>query len=151
MAGAHSIRAATAKTRLSSTWLVVNESLDALAWTVMDPRLRLAAVPNLDGLIAVRPLADVPAPAPGEPDTRFDIVDASTSDRVATMMLVIPQLDGRDLDDLDIEQRDGAEWLHFGSYLHRPIASVQVLAPWLPCRPGAGSATSRSSATRGRP
>ena len=43
------------------------------------------------------------------------------------MMLVIPQLNGRDLDDLDIEQRDGAEWARFGSYLHQPLASVPVL------------------------
>src|SRR5206468_3562218 len=51
------------RARLSSTWLVVNENPDELAWNGMDPRLRLATVPNLDGLIAVRPPADVPAPA----------------------------------------------------------------------------------------
>lgn len=113
--------------RLSATWLVVNESPDELAWSGMDPRLRLAAVPNLDGLIAVRPPADVPAPAAGQLDARFHLVDASTSDTVATMMLVIPQLNGRDLDDLEIEQRDGAEWVRFGSYMHRPLASVPVL------------------------
>src|SRR4029453_18106276 len=55
------------------------------------------------------------------------LVDASTSDAVATMMLIIPQLHGRDLDDLDIEQRDGAEWVRFGSYMHQPLASVPVL------------------------
>jgi hypothetical protein len=43
------------------------------------------------------------------------------------MMLVIPQLNGRDLDDLVVEQRDGTEWVRFGSYLHRPLASVPVL------------------------
>ena len=113
--------------RLSSTWLVVNENPDELAWSGMDPRLRLEAVPNLDGLVAVRPPSDVPAPAAGRVDTRFHLVDASTGDTVATMMLVIPQLNGRDLDDLDIEQRDGVEWVRFGSYLHRPLASVPVL------------------------
>ena len=113
--------------RLSSTWLVVNENPDELAWNGMDPRLRLAAVPNLDGLIAVRPPSDVPAPAAGQIDTRFHIVDASASDTVATMMLIIPQLNGRDLDDLDIVERDGAEWVRFGSYMHQPLASVPVL------------------------
>lgn len=112
--------------RLSSTWLVVNESPDELAWSGMDPRLRLAAVPNLNGIIAVRPPADVPAPPAGQVDARFHLVDASTSDAVAKMMLIIPQLNGRDLDDLDIEQRDGEEWVRFGSYLHRPLASVPV-------------------------
>ena len=113
--------------RLSSTWLVVNENPDELAWNGMDPRLRLATVPNLDGPIAVRPPSDVPAPAAGHIDARFHIVDASASDTVATMMLIIPQLYGRDLDDLDIEERDGAEWVRFGSYIHQPLASVPVL------------------------
>ncbi|HEX3339193.1 MAG TPA: serine hydrolase domain-containing protein [Pseudolabrys sp.] len=113
--------------RLSSTWLVVNENPAELAWNGMDPRLRLATVPNLDGLIAVRPPSDVPAPAAGHPDTRFHIVDPSASDSSATMMLIIPQLNGRDLDDLDIVERDGAEWTRFGSYMHRPLASVPVL------------------------
>ena len=37
------------RARLSSTWLVVNENPDELAWNGMDPRLRLATAPNLDG------------------------------------------------------------------------------------------------------
>ena len=111
--------------RLSATWLVVNENPDELAWNGMDPRLRLAAVPNLDGLIAVRPPGDVPAPAAGY--IHAYIVDASASDTVATMMLIIPQIVGRDLDDLDIVERDGAEWTRLGSYMHQPLASVPVL------------------------
>ena len=110
--------------RLSSTWLVVNENPAELAWNGMDPRLRLATVPNLDGLIAVRPPAD-PALAAGHMNAH--IVDASASDTVATMMLIIPQDVGRDLEDLDIVERDGAEWTRFGSYMHRPLASVPVL------------------------
>lgn len=110
------------RARLSSTWLVVNENPDELAWNGMDPRLRLATVPNVDGLIAVRPPAK---PAEGHIDAH--IVDASASDTVATMMLIIPQLNGRDLEDLDIVERDGAEWTRFGSYMHQPLASVPVL------------------------
>jgi hypothetical protein len=118
------------RARLSSTWLVVNENPDELAWNGMDPRLRLATVPNLDGLIAVRPpaepvLAPGAAPAAGRIDAH--ILDASASDTVATIMLIIPQLNGRDLDDLDIVQRDGAEWTRFGSYMHQPLVSVPVL------------------------
>src|SRR6266481_2786231 len=112
--------------RLSATWLVVNENPDELAWNGMDPRLRLATVPNLDGLIAVRPpVFAVPAPAAGYIDAH--IVDASASDTVAKMMLIIPQDVGRDLEDLDIVERDGAEWTRFGSYMHQPLASVPVL------------------------
>jgi CubicO group peptidase (beta-lactamase class C family) len=113
---------ATWRARLSSTWLVVNENSDELAWNGMDPRLRLATVPNLEGLIAVRPPA---APATGHIDAH--LVDASASDTAARMMLIIPQLNGRDLDDLDIVQRDGTEWTRFGSYMHQPLASVPVL------------------------
>jgi CubicO group peptidase (beta-lactamase class C family) len=103
--------------RLSSTWLVANENPDALTWSAMDPRLRLATIPELNGLIAVRPPADA----------GLHIVDPSASDTVATMMLVIPQTQGRDLDDLNIVVRGGEEWARFGSYLHRPLATVQVL------------------------
>src|SRR6266566_5185224 len=88
------------RARLSSTWLVVNENPDELAWNGMDPRLRLATVPNLDGLIAVRPPTQGPAPPPTAGHIDAHIVDASASDTVATMMLIIPQLNGRDLDDL---------------------------------------------------
>jgi CubicO group peptidase (beta-lactamase class C family) len=111
--------------RLSSTWLVVNENPGELAWDGMDPRLRLAAVPNLEGLIAVRPPAPAAAPAAGYIDAH--IVDASASDTVAKMMLIIPQLNGRDLDDLEIVERNGAEWTRFGSYMHQPLAPVPVL------------------------
>ena len=103
----------------------MNENPDELAWNGMHPRLRLATVPNLDGLIAVRPLVEnFPAPAAGYIDAH--IVDASASDTVATMMLIIPQLNGRDLDDLDIVERNG-EWTRLGSYMHQPLASVPVL------------------------
>jgi len=103
--------------RLSGTWLLVNERADSLSWPTMDPRLRLATAPELNGLLAVRP--------PKEPG--FYIVDPSTSDTVAKMMLLIPQLAGRDLNDLDIVVRDGVEWARFGSYLHRPLDAVPVL------------------------
>jgi hypothetical protein len=105
------------RVRLSRTWLLVNEAGDSLMWPTLDPRLRLATAPELDGLIAVRPPFD---PA-------FYIVDPSASDTVATMMLSIPQLAGRDLNDLDIVVRDGVEWTRFGSYVHRPLDAVPVL------------------------
>ena len=102
------------RARLSRTWLLVNESPDALS---TEPRLRLVTAPELDGLVAVHPTFD-----PG-----FSVVDPSGSDTVATMMLVAPQLSGRDLNDLEIVVRDGAEWTRFGSYVHRPLDTVPVL------------------------
>ena len=103
--------------RLPGTWLLVNESADSLSWPTMDPRLRLSTAPELNGLLAVRP--------PKEPG--FYIVDPSTSDTVAKMMLLIPQPSGRDLNDLDIVVRDGVEWTRFGSYMHMPLDAVAVL------------------------
>ena len=109
------------RARLSRTWLLVNESSDSLFWPTIDPRLRLATVPELNGLIAVQP------PAGSALDPGFYIVDPSASDTVATMMLVIPTLAGRDLNDLDIVVRDGVEWARFGSYMHQPLDAVPVL------------------------
>ena len=43
------------------------------------------------------------------------------------MFLVIPTMQGRDLADVVIEQRDGEEWLRTGSAVARPRASVPVL------------------------
>jgi hypothetical protein len=42
-------------------------------------------------------------------------------------MLLIPQINGRDLNDLDIVVRDGVEWTRFGSYMHVPLDAVPVL------------------------
>ncbi len=104
-------------TRLPLTWLLVNESPDLLGLSVMNPRLSITTVPELSGLIAVRPGYD----------NGTYIVDPSSSDTVASMMLDIPQIMGRDLDDLNIVVRNGAEWTRFGSFMYQPLASVPVL------------------------
>lgn len=111
--------------RLDSAWLVVNSHPDELAWSGLDPRLRLTAVPNLNGLVAIRALVDtLPAPLP---DRRLRLVDPS-SDTTAASMLILPQVNGRDLEELTFETRSAEEWARFGSYVHRPLATVPVLA-----------------------
>jgi CubicO group peptidase (beta-lactamase class C family) len=105
------------RARLSKTWLLVNEAGNSALWPTLDPRLRLATAPELTGLVAVR----------GPWDPGFSIVDPSASDAVATMMLVVPQLAGRDLNDLDVVRQDGVEWMRFGSYVHRPLDAVPTL------------------------
>jgi hypothetical protein len=57
-------------------------------------------------------------------DKNDQIVDASSSDRVARMCLKIPMIQGRDLDDVVIESRDGEEWVRVGSSLFRPMQNV---------------------------
>jgi CubicO group peptidase (beta-lactamase class C family) len=111
--------------RLTSTWLVVNEHPDELAWNGMDPRLRLYSEPTLKGLLAIS--APVETPPAGAPDSRLRLVDPSTSDTSAASTLVVPQLNGRDLEELKIETRGGEEWARLGSYLHRPLGTVPLL------------------------
>lgn len=116
------------KNRVGSTWLVVNAHPDELAWSGVDPRLRLSAPPAPSGLLALRAPVDPAAPA-GRPDTRIRLLDPSAGDTTApAARLVVPQLNGRDLEELTIEMRAGAEWARLGSYLHRPLATVPPLA-----------------------
>lgn len=104
--------------RLPLVWLAVNEHPDELTWNGMDPRLRLTTIPEHEGLIAIR--------TPVDPD-QFHILDPSQSDTVAKMMLIIPQLNGRDLDDLIFVNRNGEEWARLGNYMLRPLQSVPQL------------------------
>ncbi|MBA2652465.1 MAG: beta-lactamase family protein [Tatlockia sp.] len=103
------------QSRINTTWLVVNAHPDELIWNGEDPRLVLKPLPS--NLIAVR------APA----GSTFQVVDPSVSDDNAAMMLVIPQLNGRDLNNLDVLSVEKSEWLRFGSYLHQPLSVVQEI------------------------
>jgi CubicO group peptidase (beta-lactamase class C family) len=104
--------------RLGSTWLMVNESPDSEHYQPnADPRFAIASVPELSGLVIARPALN---PSP-------QVLDPSTSDTVARMMLVIPGVEGRDLNDLDIIVKGGEEWVRWGDWLHRPAATVPVL------------------------
>lgn len=44
------------------------------------------------------------------------------------MCLKMPYVQGRDLDDVLVELRNGEEWVHVGSSLFRPQSSVLALA-----------------------
>lgn len=105
------------KARLGKTWLVVNANPDELEWNALDPRLRLNAVPGSPQLLAVRP----------PEDGHFHVVNPTNSDKLASMMLIIPQLNGRDLNDLVSVKRNHSEWFRYGSYMHQPLSSVRTL------------------------
>jgi CubicO group peptidase (beta-lactamase class C family) len=98
--------------RIGQSWLVVNDSPDSVYWPRGDPRLRVAEVIELPGRIAV-------LPSGGD----FTILDPSTDDLVARIL----QPTGRDLNNLVVIPREGEEWMRHGSFLNRPIASVQQL------------------------
>jgi hypothetical protein len=55
-------------------------------------------------------------------------VDQSGSDTLATMMLLIPQMQGKELNDVVIDTRGAEEWIVWGSYLYRPSDSVTALS-----------------------
>lgn len=96
--------------RLVKRWLLTNEHPDFLdKWAA--PRMQLRAVDHLL-------LADTGG---------LQVVDPFLSDSRAGMMLLIPQVNGRDLNDVVIETRNGEEWIRFGSYLYRPGETVSEM------------------------
>lgn len=56
------------------------------------------------------------------------MVNPFFSDARASMMLMIPQKFGKELDDVVIETRAGKEWIRFGSYLYRPEETIPALS-----------------------
>jgi CubicO group peptidase (beta-lactamase class C family) len=97
--------------RLDKKWLATNEHPDSLmTWGA--PLMRLYAVDNL-----------LFAKARG-----FQVVNPFFSDTRASMMLLIPQKSGKELDDVVIENRAAEEWIRFGSYLYRPQETIQALS-----------------------
>ena len=102
--------------RAGSTYLYANVSVRDVDFRsdVGDPRFMLTTLPDLPGYLLT-------------PDT--DIVDASMDDARALTFVLIPGANGRDLNDVTVETRDGEEWLRQGSYLFRPLSGVASLAP----------------------
>lgn len=100
-------------------WLIVNETPDSLfLLPEQDPRFRLATYPDLGGLlVAWQTIGGFPA-----------LLDPSGSATTARMTLLIPGGQGKDLNDLDVVEIDGEEWLRWGGWLHRPFTTVPVVA-----------------------
>ncbi len=95
------------KARLGKAWVFVTEVSTSLGWA--SPGMRLREIPGLPGYL----YADVPGnPVP---------VDPSTSDSLGAMTVVIPAMQGRDLNDVDVVKVGGREWLRMGSTLRRPL------------------------------
>lgn len=95
--------------RLGKIWLVTNAVPDSDAWD--SPSIRLNAFEDLlllnrGGIQAVNP---------------------SFSNSTAGMMLLIPQIYGRDLDDVVIKNHTDGEWIRLGSFLYRPQETIPAL------------------------
>jgi len=97
------------KNRLAKKWLLANEHPEGPLWAA--PLLRLR---SMDDHLFVD-------------NAGVHVVNPSLGDSVAGMMLLIPQMNGRDLNDAVVETREGEEWIRFGSYLFRPGETIKKL------------------------
>jgi len=95
--------------RLGLKWLMTNDHHDSILWS--DTVRQLNGIDNL--LFAG--------------SGSLEIVNPFFSDSRASMMLLIPQVNGRDLNDVVIETRGGEEWFRSGSCLYRPLETIQPL------------------------
>jgi hypothetical protein len=56
------------------------------------------------------------------------VVDPSVSDALGAMLLQIPGVGSRDLEDVVVERHGSEDWIRFGSTLYRPEDAVPELA-----------------------
>ncbi len=97
--------------RLGRKWLMTNEHPEfSLKWA--SPLIQLLVVDNL-----------LFANTGG-----LQVVDPFLGDSRAGMMLLIPQKNGKELNDVVIETRGVEEWIRFGSYLYRPQETIEALS-----------------------
>ena len=96
--------------RVGKKWVATNDHPESFKWA--SPSMELYAVDNL-----------LFAKTGG-----LQIVNPFFSDSRASMMLLIPQKYGKELDDVVIETRAGEEWIRFGSYLYRPEETIPALS-----------------------
>ena len=98
--------------RLGVRWLPVNDDSPASFPDVdSDPSIVLTTVDDVTGYV----LACMSV---------FRDMDPPTDDRLDGMFLQIPQLKGRDLADVAVEQGEDGDRLRFGSTLYRPLSGV---------------------------
>lgn len=95
--------------RLGKLWLLTNDHPDSPLWAI--PHFQLTAADNQ--LFADR--------------GGLQILNPRDSDTRASKTLLIPQIYGRDLDDVVMENRTDGEWLRIGSYLYRTLEAIPTL------------------------
>ena len=103
------------KSRLGKAWLPVNYiAKDDYLAPGMDPRVLLQAIEGADGYVfSTSPdgiMTTRPAPESDDSESCF--------------FILIPQINGRDLYDVNIIRRGDEEWLRQSSTLYRPLETV---------------------------
>lgn len=96
--------------RSGRNWLLTNEYPDSVAW-----ELPLMSLDTFNGFLAVNR------------GGALQVVDPTSEDARASIMLTIPQVYGRDLDDLVIDSTHEGEWIRIGSTLYRPQETLTTL------------------------
>ncbi|HET8926977.1 MAG TPA: hypothetical protein VFN24_04015, partial [Microbacterium sp.] len=99
--------------RLEHSWVIVNERPDSLLWGA-DPSLTLADPDELGYVWASHAQGSTP-------------LDPRSSDNAATMFVQVPALGGRDMNDLNVFDQEGEEWLRFGAGIYRPVDTIPVM------------------------
>jgi CubicO group peptidase (beta-lactamase class C family) len=103
--------------RLARKWLLVNESPDSESIEGL-VKLGIEEVEGLEGMICV-------SSNPG----MHNLLDASVSGTRGSMLLFLLPQAGRDIDELTIfEPEADVEWVRFGTYIYRPMESVQAIS-----------------------
>ena len=107
------------KGRLGRKWLLVNQPEDSFLPGVGAPALELHELPGLEGYIVLH--------FGSEQGALNQVVDPKGDDNVGRMCLKTPFVGSRDLNDVVMEQREDGEWLHYGSWLGRPLDTVPAI------------------------
>jgi CubicO group peptidase (beta-lactamase class C family) len=109
------------KNRLGRTWLMANDLPLSISWAVgADPRLRMIEVDEVKGLLWVC------AQAAGQSD--LGMIDPASSDQWARPSTLIPFVNGRDQNELQVVQTGSEEWMRYSGLLFRPLETIGTLA-----------------------
>jgi hypothetical protein len=101
--------------RMSKKWLVANETPASALWS--KPTVSVQAIPGLPGYAQV--LGDaVTTP-----------ISTGTSESVGTMPIVLPNMWGRDLNDVVFSSHDGQDWMQVGTSIMQPKDGIAALSP----------------------
>lgn len=104
------------KNRISESWLLASETpAFAMPDDETDPRLPVGEMEELPGYLIY------------DWDGKFAVRPVSGDDSLASMFLLVPGAQGRDLNDLVASEKSGAEYLSVGGARFRAASSVLAL------------------------
>lgn len=99
--------------RVGNSWLLANDDESTTTMATTSPLVTLEGIPELPGYVRI--------------DGRQLLLPGS--DTRTREFIKIPAAFGRDLDELVVLSRGAEEWLMFGGFRYRPLASVPSVGP----------------------